>query len=233
MGLREGDLKDLVEKTISIDEFESKIDPNAIVVAFFVDDEEPAEDLSQFIESGMYDLLDTEVSPGTDERGKYAVFIEFLRNDEFTEKLDNILEGIESLTLNSKWDFTYPHSHGKALPVSNENITNYVNLEPKKEIKDVKEFFKPSLLNFLEYDGKTLKVGRNGYTKTFEVIALGGENLLFESFKLGSNPYNFSNTSLHECKKIRGLLGNNWDVNRVNDYFIIANNTDSRLLIVK
>src|SRR6056297_3156277 len=73
-----GDLENLVSSTISIDEYESKIDPEAIVLAFFVKSEDPAYDLSRFIEFGPFSyILDTEVSPAPDENGNYLVFVEF------------------------------------------------------------------------------------------------------------------------------------------------------------
>ena len=64
MSLHPGDLQDLVLPLIDIDTFNSKIDnQRAIVVAFQVTDQDPAQDLMKFIEGSNLALLDTEVSP--------------------------------------------------------------------------------------------------------------------------------------------------------------------------
>ena len=99
MGLKAGDLDDLVSNLISIDEFESKIDnEEAIVVGFKVDDKEPAQDLSRFIEKSTVDLMDTEVSPAPDTDGKYIVFVEFSRDKAFPHNLVSVLKSMENLT---------------------------------------------------------------------------------------------------------------------------------------
>src|SRR5690606_30290855 len=77
-----GDLKDLIKPVVSIDEFEPKIDPAAIVLAFYAREEDPAFDLSRFIEFGpINSVLDTEVSPAPDEDGFYLVFVEIEAKD--------------------------------------------------------------------------------------------------------------------------------------------------------
>ena len=73
MSLKNGDLAGTVLQEVSIDEFEPKAgdDLEVIVVAFYLTDEAPAEDLNTFIQRGFIDTLDVEVSPNTDEEGRY------------------------------------------------------------------------------------------------------------------------------------------------------------------
>jgi len=62
-GLREGDLADLVLPMISVDEYESRIDKSqAIVIGFYVQDENAANDLNRFVQKSALPLLGTEVS---------------------------------------------------------------------------------------------------------------------------------------------------------------------------
>jgi hypothetical protein len=49
-GMWSGDLADLVQPLVSIDEYASKIDPNAIAVGFYVQDKDAADDLNRFIQ---------------------------------------------------------------------------------------------------------------------------------------------------------------------------------------
>jgi hypothetical protein len=93
-GLREGDLEGLVLPHLSIDEFETKLDDDAIVVAFHVLDRDPANDLNRFIQKGAVALLDTDVSPAPNEDGYYVVFVELERNETFPERMMHILDSV-------------------------------------------------------------------------------------------------------------------------------------------
>lgn len=132
MGLKPNDLDDLISKTISIDEFESKIDnEEAIVVGFKVDDKDPAYDLSRFIEKSAAEILDTEVSPAPDTDGKYVVFVEFSRNSKFTEELLDVLRSMENLSNIKMEEYTFTTYKQKGeYPVTEENLCRKVRLKP-------------------------------------------------------------------------------------------------------
>ena len=232
MGLKINDLEDLILPTISIDEFESKIESDAIVVAFYAKDQEPAEDLSQFIESGMYGVLDTEVSPGTDQEGNYAVFVEFLRNEEFPKKIKTILNSIKPLTGNDNWQFTYIGNYEKIIDFSIESVKKFIRLHKKDE--DIKEFFKESMLDYLDVNSNKLVLGRNNYKKSYNIVDFGSSiKCLLESNKIQDQAFDLSNPVLWECNKLKNLLGSNWDINKINEYYILSKNTSNDVLIVK
>ena len=97
-GLRKSDLDDLILPTISIDEFESKIDnETTIVVGLYINDIDPATDLSRFIEKSAVPILDTEVSPAPDEHGHYMVFIEFSRDKTFPKNLIDVIDSLQNI----------------------------------------------------------------------------------------------------------------------------------------
>lgn len=102
------DLDGLVLDTISIDEFYPKVDDTAMVLAFFVTDEYPAQDLSRFIEFGPVEVLDVEVSPSPDENGNYLVFVEMDKTtpEQQAEKITNILKNVAYLVNVRKWNYT-------------------------------------------------------------------------------------------------------------------------------
>ena len=85
--MKHEDLVDLVIPKVSLDEFAPKTGDNkdVIVIGFYVDDLDPAKDLSNFIESGAYETLDCEASPASNEDGHYMVFVEVDRDDKVFE----------------------------------------------------------------------------------------------------------------------------------------------------
>jgi len=93
--IKHNDLVSLISTTFSIDQFKSKLgsDENVIVVAFKVLDQDPASDLSQFLETG-HDVLDIDISTGPDEEGKYSVFVELERDSAAFEKIDAIIADV-------------------------------------------------------------------------------------------------------------------------------------------
>ena len=138
-GLTRHALEHLVVPMVSIDEYESKIDDRrVIVVGFYVKDQDPARDLSQFIEKSSIRPLDTEVSPAPTDDGYYLVFVEMGRNDEFPKRLVSMTKQLNNLCNTEKWSFK-PYGSGKdgVYDLNLDNLREYVNLDPRKvEIED-------------------------------------------------------------------------------------------------
>jgi hypothetical protein len=106
--VQNNDLKALIDATVSIDQYKSKIgkDSEIIVLAIKCMDEGPAGDLSQFLETG-HKTLDVDVSPGPDQEGKYTVFVEMERDSEAFKKIKAMLEDIERVDNDIEdWMFT-------------------------------------------------------------------------------------------------------------------------------
>jgi hypothetical protein len=68
--LRANDLKYFIKKVFEVDSFKSKIgdDKDTVVVSFTVDQQEPAEDLENFLEMGYPFVLDADVSPSKSQK---------------------------------------------------------------------------------------------------------------------------------------------------------------------
>lgn len=107
-GLRNGDMKGMIDNVISIDQFRPKIDDDAdvVVVAFSTINAMAAKDLNDFIQSGAIPQLDVEPSPGPDEHGSYKVFVEFQRDDQLFKKIDALLKDVNRVTSSvGEWEF--------------------------------------------------------------------------------------------------------------------------------
>lgn len=128
-GLKENDLKDLVIPLISIDEYNSKLeDDNAIVVAFYLVDREPAKDLNTFIQKCPVSIIDTDVSISPTDDDYYVVFVELYRDETFPEKIMSILRALENLTGIEKWYGRF-YKFKKVYPINEKSLTALVNLK--------------------------------------------------------------------------------------------------------
>ncbi len=219
MSLKNGDLSGTVLPDVSIDEFEPKAgdEKDVIVVAFYLNDQNPAEDLNTFIQRGFIDTLDVEVSPNTDEEGRYLVFVEMSRDDTFPNKFQALLKDVGNLTGNMDWDVKTYLADDRTFKYNDPELYNYLILQPeayvpKDEFKmqDMKEsindFFKASYMSGLTIDGNTVIVYGGSRGVVMEVVDIGdydtviGRNFLSESaFGVSQVPY--------EAKVLQGIIG--------------------------
>ncbi|MBH18746.1 MAG: hypothetical protein CMD91_04195 [Gammaproteobacteria bacterium] len=133
-GLEPNDLRDIIDNVIAIDTFQPKLgaEEETIVTTFKVlKYEPPAQDLAHFIEQGQYDILDAEVSPGSDEDGNYLVFVEIKRDKNYFMKIQNILKDVKNITNVDEWKFSsFRHSLPKDF--NRDNIEANVTLDKTK-----------------------------------------------------------------------------------------------------
>lgn len=102
-GMWAGDLEDLVQPLVSVDEYESKIDNTAIAIGFYVNDRDAADDLNRFIQKSSVPILDSDVSPAPDAKGYYIVFAELQMNDRFAKNLMELCGEVGSLSGVDNW----------------------------------------------------------------------------------------------------------------------------------
>lgn len=144
-GLEKNDLTDLIENTISIDQYKPKVgsDSEAIVIAFTVKYENPANDLADFISTSHIPHLDVESSTVPNQDGFFKVFIEFERNEKIISKILDLISHINKLTGDMKWKYLiFGNKQEKELSVNNlrsDIITSqklYDKLYKKKSAKN-------------------------------------------------------------------------------------------------
>lgn len=102
-GMWAGDLADLVQPLVSIDEYQSKIDPDAIAIGFYVNDKDAADDLNRFIQKSPVSIIDSDVSPAPDQRGYYIVFVELSFNDRIVPNIEAVLGEVSPLVDVQEW----------------------------------------------------------------------------------------------------------------------------------
>lgn len=133
--IKHNDLRGLIAPLVSIDQYKSKLgkDENVAVVAFKINDKDPAQDLSQFIESG-YDCMDVDVSPGPDSDGIYTVFVELERNRKLFDTIDSMLNDIKQVDEDlTGWAFMAYETDG-VLAWNKENFENNVITDSYKYV---------------------------------------------------------------------------------------------------
>ena len=104
-GMWAGDLDDMVQPIITIDEYDSKIDQTAIVIGFYINDFDAAKDLNRFIQKSPVSIIDSNVSPAPDQRGYYIVFVEIPFNDRIVPNISSLVEEISPLVNVDSWLF--------------------------------------------------------------------------------------------------------------------------------
>ena len=135
-GLEINDLnRGLVEKTVQIDRFKSKIgrDEDVCVMNFLVNGKEPALDLMGFIERGYDFVIDSDTSPGENKDGSYEVFVEMDRDEKLHENILKIISQVCNLTENKEedWSFTYRGNFKDVSQLTAESLEEKVPSDPK------------------------------------------------------------------------------------------------------
>ncbi len=133
-GLEAGDLARLVDSTVTVDEYRSKIgsDEEIVVLAFKVSSKDPALDLVNFIEKSYEWVLDADASSGELTDGSYMVFVEIDRDRSVPENIVTMLEDISKLVdfEPEEWRIEYPKAK-KSAELNRDSISAIIPLDPK------------------------------------------------------------------------------------------------------
>jgi len=129
--LAENDLKWLVGETAYIDMYKTKLgeDKDYIVLALTVNDRQPAHDLAAFIENSVHKFTDVEVSPATDSKGRYLVYVEMERNPEAFGIINGILNDTNRLSGIENWQFRGLRMNSD-MEFNQENFMTHIITDP-------------------------------------------------------------------------------------------------------
>jgi hypothetical protein len=129
--LYEGDLKWLVYDEVMIDMHKTKLgeDKDYIVLAIPIKDSKPANDLANFIEHGIAEFEDVEVSPATDDQGRYLIYVEIKRGPESFKSIQTILTDCKQLSDIHEWRFQ-TSKQPEAVEFTPENFAKLVVVDP-------------------------------------------------------------------------------------------------------
>lgn len=239
MGLRHQELERMILPLISVDEFEPKTGTieEVIVLAFFAKDELPAVDLDEFIDKSVIEFVDSEVSPNPNEDGYYLVFVEFKRQPNFWLKFYDLIEDIENVTGKMRWA-VQPYLVDKLYSLKDPELLDLVITRqdeylPKNDFDStVESYFQDSDLLLFESDDTHIKLGGSLGTLVLEYVGFGSENKLVSRLRLNEQHIDLMHTS-PTLSSIRGLLGSNWEVQTIGDYYFVNKAGSDRSVVVR
>lgn len=232
-GMRGGDLEDLILPLISVDEYESKIDEEAIVIAFYVAEHGAAEDLNRFLQRSAVELIDTEISPAPDAQGYYMVFIELLKNNMLPENVTAILEEVAPLANIENWKM---HLRGQddLVPFSEEEVRKAV-IDPEEDnlSESVLTFLYPSDLTSASLSRGILTLGGGHETHKFEFVGFGELNEVMREQGLNEAAISMSMDDIAAGQNIAVLLGRGWSVNMMDRAYVVQHTNSDSVLVVR
>ena len=242
-GLHEDDLDGVLIPVISIDEYHGKIDDLSMVISFFLTDPNAAADLSSFIESGPYSIMDSDVSKSINEGGYYQVFVEMERIAHFFYDLQDIIEDLDSLIGNQTWQFMSPATKGAAVPFNKENIKKYVNYKPSEEAKSEHEqSMDEEVMEFLSHtDAKDVKLGSGKLVvegasakSVNQFVTFSDLKLLCHILDLDQKPKNESVETMKSIQKLTEILGPECIVESAGNFIVVSSALyPSKVLLLK
>jgi hypothetical protein len=234
-GLRKGDLNHLILPLISVDEFSSKIDDRTvIVVAFYSFEEDPAHDLSNFIERSPQNVLDTDVSPAPTKEGYYVTFVEIKRDQQFVPKLLHIVAEVSQLTDVKQWQFTSQKlAKGKVVVLNADNLEKWVDLKPKPkpqkgtlpQTDQLTEWFTHSALTDFEYDAPTICLQRAHVDHVYQVVSLQEH--------VPAQAQVFTEQAVSEASKLQRMLDGAYTVWPMGEHLVVEHHVLQSYLVLK
>lgn len=237
-GLREGDLEDLVLPMITIDEYASKLDENAIVLGFYIQDRDAADDLNRFIQKSPVEILDTEVSPAPDQHGYYIVFIELLNDRRIVDNISSIMAEISPLVANDEWQMRLRGLKGvkkfdpKVLDKRFTDLRAQVAAAADEGSDKVMEFLKPSDLHDVVIEGDIIRLVGRISTITARIAGCGEINSLYETHRLSESAVALDMRSVSQSVKIAQILGEHWTATQIGRTTLLQRTESSEALLL-
>lgn len=159
MGLREGDLRDMMYDIFEIDSYASKMgaDKDIVTLSFSLKEKAPADDLMNFLERGYGFILDADVTAGEQSDGTYKVFVEIPRDRDAHKNILEIVDGVRNLAELDQLKFRY-YKNFRSKDVSQETLEELVPTDPDKygikvnesNLENYKNFFNKSFVDSIE-----------------------------------------------------------------------------------
>lgn len=203
MGLRKGDLANLIDNTFEIDSFKSKMgaDKNIVTLSFSVSHKDPGDDLVKFLEGGYTFILDADVTAGEQTDGTYKVFIELERDRDVNKNIMEIMDGITNLSNIDNWRFRYYKSfkgHNLSLETLEEFVPNnpdeYGITVKESNMNNYKNFFNNSYLDTIVLESNDVLTIKKMYADPvqFRFIDFGPTVSTLESITESFNTQDFA-----------------------------------------
>jgi hypothetical protein len=227
-GLRPNDLKGMLQNIVSIDEYKSKIDDSAIVVAFYASSKEVAADTNRFIQKSYVEILDTEVSAAPNQEGNYLVFVEMMMNSKTGASIANICRELSSLTDDTNWK----------LQVRGDGVSQYIPIEQlQTEVTQklhslLESVFQSSGIQRMIVTESGVEAFNDTHSMKFAIQDQGSYDVVFKRNNLSEQAVNMNPEALRGCRMIKGFLGPDWNVECLGESYAVHNNDLNHLLLI-
>lgn len=227
MGLRAGDLNDLILDTFEVDNFQSKMgdDRDVCVVSFIAKQRAPARDMMEFIEKGYSFVLDSDVSAGEDRDGNYHVFVELERDSALPRNIKELTDGVSKLCGLDEWKFKH-YKNNKVFGL--ESLSEVVSKSPIEydammeniRVESINKFFSKTYKDQVIVEGNTVTIKKAfGVSFSFDIESFGNKKEistdLSETIKLDTK-------STAEVLWLTKLLGE-MNITKYGDKFVLEN----------
>lgn len=202
MGLRQGDLNDMVYRIMEIDSFASKMgeDKDIVTLSFSVKEKAAAEDLMNFIEKGYEFVLDADVTPGEQSDGTYKVFVELERDKHIHDQIMEVMDGVGKLTEIDDFKFRY-YKNWQSTPLGQAELEEAIPSDPndydikvnESNLDNYKNFFTRGFVDDITLLENTLTITKKWCAPVkFEFLKFGDTVPLIESIEDKINVNDFA-----------------------------------------
>ena len=104
---------------------------------------------------------------------------------------------------------------------------------PRQEFEQtVENYFQDSDLLLLETDDTHIKLGGSGGTVILEFVGFGNEETYIKRLRLNEQHIDLMHTS-PTLSSMRGLLGGNWEIQTIGDYYFVNKVGSERSVVVR
>lgn len=236
-GLRAGDLEDVVLPLLSIDEYSSLLDDSALVLAFYVENKDAADDLNRFIQKSPVEMLDTSVSPAPDQQGYYQVFIDFMNDEKIVDHITGMLAEVSALVNNENWQMRLRGIEGvvdfntEVLGERLEKLREF-NATVSDVSNGIMEFMKESDLHNVVIEGTEIQMASGGIHLIGSIMGYGEIEHLYHSHRLDEAAISLSMTDAVFSRRVSATLGSGWNVTRMGDAHLVTRNGAEKALLL-
>ena len=236
MSLQSNDLKDFVNHIFTIDSYKSKMgqDKEIAVLAFEVNEQNPAKDLVNFIEKGYPFVLDADISTGENKKGKYNVFVEIERDRHLPKNISDILEEVSKLTGIEEWKYRYyknveskPYDISTAeseIPLSGDAYESMINEYNQVELD---RFFNRGVTEQRYVKENVIEFGRHASGKVrMEVVEEGSTEELLTKY---AGAVSLDETSMSEVLFLTKFMGN-YNIQKIGENLFFTNGNRTKVM---
>jgi len=234
MGLRAGDLKNCVYKVFEIDSYKSKMgdDKNIVTLSFSVNQELPAKDLMNFLETGYEFVLDADATAGEQSDGTYKVFVELQRSKNVGNEILEIVDGVKKISELDDLKFRY-YKNFRSMDTTEQSLKEYVPTDPENygikveesHLENYKNFFNKSYLDSIDVLEDELTISKKwSEPLKFDIITSGQKEEILENLKDKINVNDFA-----EVIFLSKYIGD-YNITKFGDKFMLENK-DTAVLV--